>query len=272
MKTLFEILPKNMEADKCCLTLEISDKIFSYTIKDGAENSFIAVAMYQPETSGDSTVDTIKEFFNRNDFLKNSFAKTGIIYSGNECVMIPFNLYSSIENNHVLNLVHGDIWNNHAIQTDLVAEAGIYNVYRTPKDAVDFFSETFPRAVKTHLYSALLKKQQPDNSMLLIFYPDHFILKLKTGNKIQLINTYYYAAAEDVSYILLNVCEQHNAQNVELFLSGLIEKDSALYKNVYKYFETIHFETLPGNYIYSEAIQEQPAHYFSHLFATDLCE
>jgi hypothetical protein len=55
-------------------------------------------------------------------------------------------------------------------------------------------------------------------------------------------------------------------------VSGLIEKDSVLYKEIYKYFETIDFASLPAAYTYVEGITRQPPHYFSHIFAIDSCE
>ena len=54
-------------------------------------------------------------------------------------------------------------------------------------------------------------------------------------------------------------------------VSGMIDVDSSLYSELFKYFLNMEFAILPGNFNYADAIKEQPAHYFSHLFATALC-
>ncbi len=272
MKPLFEILSENVDAVKSCLTCEIADEIFSFTIRDEEQNAYVAVALYQFEKNDKGIVEDLNSLFNQHTFLKDHFAKTRLIFSHNESVLIPFNLYSSLENGNVLNLVHGDITGNDLVQTDLVTEAGVYNAYRISKELSEFFSNSFPGAAKTHLYSALLKTQQSGDSISLIFYPDRFTLKLNVKYKTQLINTFNYAVAADVSYILLNVCERFRLQNLPIIISGLIDQDSTLYKEIYQYFETVDFATLPEGSHYSDTIKEQPAHYFSHLFALASCE
>ncbi|HVZ98668.1 MAG TPA: DUF3822 family protein [Chitinophagaceae bacterium] len=272
MKPLLEILPGNINTGRSDLRCEISDDVFSFAIKNEEQNAYVAAAVYQFEKNDKSAAEDLKSLFSDHPFLKHSFAKTCLIFSNDESVLIPFNLYSSLENGNALNLAHGDITANDLIQTDLVTEAGVYNTYRISKPVSDFFAKSFPDAVRTHLYSALIKTPQPGDSISLIFYPDRFALKLNVKYKTQLIHTFRYAVPADVSYTLLNICQRFNLQNIPVIISGLIDRDSALYKEIYQYFETVDFAVLPEAYNYPDAIKEQPAHYFSHLFALVSCE
>ena len=70
---------------------------------------------------------------------------------------------------------------------------------------------------------------------------------------------------------MLNVCNQFNAKHVNVQLCGMIEKDSALFREIEKYFLTITFPDLPEELSYADEIKEFPTHFFSHLFAFALC-
>ena len=195
------------------------------------------------------------------------------MYSFAESVLIPFALYSSLENENVINLVHGDIQSNTSILTDLIAERGVYNAYRVSTSIINAIKSHFPVTCDLHQYSVLLKQVVVKEDILhIIFYPQRIVVKLNKQGRTQLINSYCYNAAEDVSYILLNICKQFDVKNIPVEVSGLIEKDSVLYKEIYKYFETINFASLPAEYNYAESIIQQPSHYFSHIFAIDSCE
>ena len=104
-----------------------------------------------------------------------------------------------------------------------------------------------------HQYSVLLKQpSSKEDKLNIIFYPQRIVLKLNKKGRTELINSFCYDTAEDVSYILLNTCKQFDVENIPVEVSGLIEKDSALYKEIYKYFETINFASLPAEFNYAE--------------------
>lgn len=270
MKALFEILPGSIDAANCTLVCEISNEGFSYAIKNEDHNMYVAVAVFQFEKGTDSKDygNILQDVIRSQPMLSGNFKKVCIMYSFAESVLIPFALYSSLENENVINLVHGDMQSNTSILTDLVTESGVYNAYRISAPIFNVFKSNFPGAENMHQYTVLL--QQPrlkEDRLSIIFYPQRIVIKLDKKGSTELINSFSYTATEDVSYILLNTCKQFDVENIPLEVSGLIEKDSALYKEIYKYFETIYMTSLPAGYNYTEEITQQPSHYFAHLFA-----
>jgi Protein of unknown function (DUF3822) len=275
MKALFEILPDSVDAAKCTLNCEISNEGFSYAIKNEEQNKYVAVAVLQFDKGTDSGDygNTLQEVIQNQSLFSGHFKKVHVMYSFAESVLIPFALYSSLENENVLNLVHGDLHNNTSILTDLVTESGVYNVYRVSTSALNALKSKFPGASNIHQYSVLLKQPRSKEDQLnIIFYPQRIVLKLSKNGQIQMVNSFSYNTAEDASYILLNTCKQFEIRNIPVEVSGLIEKDSALFKEIYKYFEAINFAVLPATNNYAEEINQQPAHYFSNIFAIDSCE
>ena len=275
MKAVFEILPDSVDAGKSILVCEISNEGFSYAIKNTRQNTYVALALFHFDKSAKS-IDygqVLQNTIQKQLLLSGNFKKVFIMYSFGESVLIPVALYSSPENKNVLNLIHGDIENDVSILTDIIVDNGIYNTYRVPAPIFKVFKSKFPDAVNRHQYSVLLEQlPAKEDKLFIIFYPQKIVLKLDKNGRTELINSFYYNNAEDVSYILLNVCKQFEVENIPIEVSGLIEKDSALYKEIYKYFESVSFASLPAGSSYSEEITQHPSHYFSHIFAVDPCE
>lgn len=275
MKALFEILPAKIDTNNCTLFCEISYECFSFAIKNEEQNKFVGVAVFELEKAADEKeyANVLEELINKQPLLADSFKKVYIIYSFKECVLIPFNLYSSLENENVLKLVHGDIQSNSFVLTDLITENGVYNTYRVGAPIVSMLQKKFPDAENIHRYSVSLKQPQPEGDKLkVIFYPQRIIVKLSKNGKTEFINSFNYRTKEEASYILLNTSTQYEANNIPVEVSGLIEKNSALYKEIYKYFETVSFDSLPAGLEYAEEIMQQPSHYFSHIFSAVSCE
>ena len=91
--------------------------------------------------------------------------------------------------------------------------------------------------------------------------------------KLQVIQNFNYTHADDCVFHLLNVCKgfEVNPDSVTLHINGMIDKNSALYTTVYKYFLNIEFDTMPEGFSYYEKIKDHPTHFFSHLFALASC-
>lgn len=275
MRTAFEIIPSSLDSENCTLVCELSTEGFSYILKDENKNSVegMAVHHYDKSTPPVGFPIALQILFHKQRMLAQLFKKTVINYSLPESVLIPFALYDSARNEDVLNLVHGDLHGNGIILTDKIEEQKTYNLFRLRADMHEVIQSQFPNAEHSHQYSILLKKPaKENNNLFVIFYARKIVVRLVKNGATQLINTFNYQTAEDVSYTLLNICRQFDVPNIALTISGLLERKSALFKEIYKYFETIEMATLPDCQKYHEEILVYPSHYFSHIFAIDPCE
>jgi len=275
MKKIFEILPSSIDDENCILICEMSNEGFSFTIKDEIQNSFLGLGVYHFDkiTPPVGFPIALQILFHQNEWLSKNFKKVIIVFSFPESVLIPFSLYDRKQNSEVLNLIHGDLSNNDTILTDVITGELIYNSYRVSTAIYDVLHAKFPNASYTHQYSILLKQEASDkNKLYIIFYTKKMVVSLIKDGKHQLINSFNYRTAEEITYTLLNICKQFDVENIALEISGLLEKNSTLFAEIYKYFETIDLTLLPENKNYSEEITQYPSHYFSHIFALDTCE
>lgn len=271
MKKIFDILPSSVDHPNSILFGELSNEGFTYTIKDDAQNLFVALGVYHFDKPAKATEPmALEALFQENEFLCGAFKKVMIVYSFPESVLIPFSLYDNEQNATVLNLVHGDLNASDHMLTDVITPASLYNVFRVPETLYSFIQAKFPDARSQHQYSVLLEENAADrNKIAVIFYTGKMVVSVIKNGKYQLINSFNYQTAEDVAYSLLNICKQFELENRDIEISGLLEKKSALYKEIYKYFDTIELTPLPENKNFINEIVEHPAHYFSHIFALD---
>lgn len=210
-----------------------------------------------------------KRFFKDHPLLSGNFKRVFIIYSFPESVLVPFEMYNPQKNSTILNMIHGDLTENNAVLSDTIIDIQAYNIYRIPSQLKKNLEMQFPSAETIHQYSVLARNESSDgNRLSVIFYPNKIVAALKKDGNLLLANSFVYKTAEDVSYTLLNICSQFQMDNVAIEASGLIEKNSGLYKEIYKYFEQVSFANIPGGISLTDDILTYPPHFFCHLFTT----
>lgn len=275
MRPVFEILPSGYNPENCSLICEVSNEGFSYCIKDEEANSFLGLGVYHFDQKKPAVGFPIalQVLFHQQEIFSKKFRKVCVAYSFPQSALIPFSIYSREKNQIVMNMMFGDVDANDMILTDVIADQSMYNCYRLPSATLEMIKTQFPNASITHQYSLIFKKPVDENDrMYVIFYSQKIVVDLVKEGKHVLVNTFNYTAAPDVSYILLNICQQLKIKDVHLVVSGLIEEKSALYKEIYKYFSDIELSKFSERYHYAEAITAFPSHYFSNIFDIDLCE
>ena len=274
MRTVFEILPSSFDPNTCKLLCEVSNEGFSFCIKDEEKNAFLGLGIYHFDTSKPAAGFPIalQIVFHQKEILAKKYKKVCVVYSFAESVLVPSFLYEENDAG-IMNTMFGDLQEHELILTDVLHGQSLYNCYRIPAAISEVIQHQFKELSTAHQYSLLLKKPAGEaDGLTVIFYTKKIIVWLIKDGKHQLINTFNYQTAADVSYTLLNICSQFEIKNPRLVISGLLEENSPLYKEVYKYFENVKLASLPEGNLYSEEITKFPSHYFSYIFATDSCE
>lgn len=275
MRTVFEIIPEQMNPENCSLFCELSPDSFSYAIRENDQNKILSVGVYQYEKNRPPSGFSIalQILFHQHKVLTEKFKKTCLTYSLPQSVLMPFAMYNSQKNEDVLSLLHGDFRSGEVILTDLIPGSDLYNVYSASKALHDTIYYQFPATRALHQYSYLLKNQPAEQDRIgVFFYSERCVLFLIQGGQCKLINSYTYRTPEDVAYILLSVRDQFDAGDIPILAGGFIEENSALFKTIYNYFTSVEFFDLPHGLVLSEEVAQYPAHFFYHLYHFDVCE
>jgi hypothetical protein len=155
---------------------------------------------------------------------------------------------------------------------DEVPQYNLVVVHAVPHGIMDALKGLQPPLV-THVYGCGLKRTNgvPAAQGLTVHFTnkDIRVTAIKEA-QLKIAQTYYYTAPLDVVYYLLLICREHDLSQDEtpLLLSGLVNEDSAMYKELYQYFSNIHFWK-PAS---KTALQsEYPHHFFSSLYNLAAC-
>ncbi len=246
----------------------------SFTQLDSSTNTFIAVQVYHfaKHETDNGIADAISGILSAGDFEQQHFKKIFITWSLDENVLVPDEYFDMDHAAAMLELVYGDAART-ALLYDAIPAHNLYSVYRVPIALKNVFNHWFPFSIQNHQAAVLINVEKGNRNLLYChFYPGLVTVLLRKNGQLQLVQNFEFVTPEDAVYHLLNVCHSFEAApQTNLMLSGMIDTNSNLYTELYKYFLNIEFAPLPGNFNYADAILEQPAHYFSHLFSTALC-
>lgn len=215
-----------------------------------------------------------KKFFEETPALNTRYYQAAIAYDTNESIQIPSVIYKYEEGQLHLDAIYGrDIYTT--VVSENVAGRNFHNIYRLPTDLHSAASWKFLSGKFWNIYSVLLKNYSSKNEdvMIVDFKTDDLSLVVLRDNKLVLTKTFSYTLPDDVLYYLLKCSQQSNLsqQTVRLLLSGLIEKDSAIYRELYKYFINIEFDVLTPDIKLAEPLKAHPDHYYSSISKLAAC-
>jgi hypothetical protein len=260
------------------LLIEVSAQSLNYILYKKDPQQLLLLRQYRLYTTGDrSSRDLIDEVIDADTVFQQHADRALIVYNFPESSIVPSELYNDESRNSMTTLLYGDD-SNDILFGEEVKGRDMHNAYRVPRDIHSLLKEKFKGGQYWHIYTLMLlcgNGQHPTKEKVIrtVFYHDKFIAAFYNNDQLQLIQTFNYQTPEDVAYYLLLVCKQFNfgQQDIALFVSGLIDSQSALYTELLKYFAYVQEEGLPGDMEINSMLEEFPAHYFSPLLKMSLC-
>ncbi len=253
------------------LLMNAGGNFFSFALMRMQSKEIIEFGYYSIP-NGDE--ESWSDFFENKNFLKDKYSHSAISLNLAESMLVPAD-YSHVEElQPKLDLIFGQ--NFHAITiTEHLPEWEMTHITRVDESLHTVVKKCFPSAHVWSMNSVLLKnvKSQYQNSILVDFRTDEFSVLVFSAGKLQLLRSFSYSSPEDVLYYLLKICSLTglSQQEVSIILAGLIEKNSAVFRELYKYFIHLEFEDLPAEISIAEALYECPRHYFSSISKLATC-
>jgi hypothetical protein len=261
LKKIFYIQVDEDVNESHTLYLKLGQNHFTFAITDESGRHLKELGYY----SGD--VGDIDTMFQENPGLNHLFPKVVVCYDHPQSTLLDAG--KEFTGAAVLKTLFG-INGNSIVLSEPVSGFALANVYSIPKHTHESLLKKFRNLSYCHSYSIGLQIQSPDPgnaSMLVDIRTDEFSLIVVRNKELLLAQTFSYATPADVLYFLLRTCQQFelSQQSVQLRISGLIDKESALYKEIYQYFLEVEFRESAWN------VQESPSHFFTSLNDVALC-
>src|SRR5262245_45258470 len=238
MKQVFKIEQgEGVNNSQANLGMEIGETHCCFAIIGHPEHTMVQSVYYAAEENDRD--DMLKKVLQAHPELRRSFRQTVIGYYMRENILIPSKLYHFEETKKLLQALYEKDQNTTISES--VSEWQLYNAYNVPVSLHELLSRSFATGNFWHVYSVILKngiEQHEGGKLLIDFKTDSFSVVVIKHHSILLAQIFAYAKPTDILYWLLKICKEFSlAQNeVSLSVSGLIDRSSAIYKNLDQYF------------------------------------
>ncbi len=262
------------------LLLEIDHRSFSYVLINTRNSKLLALKYFQLGHNKDkSLTESLQEIIYGDDLLQLQVRETILVYNFEESSLIPENFFNPETGKKITEIIYGNL-DKGLVVSEKIPWWELYNTYRIPVDAHNLLTEKFIDSKNWHKYSLLLKShkmfnvREYENYIKVIFYSDRIIVLIFKNHQLQLVQSFSFQDASDVVYHLLNCCEQFNmsTEEVVLQISGLIDKQSAVYNELAKFFLNFLFDEIGDSINVSEETKDQyPVHYYSSFLKMAVC-
>lgn len=261
------------------LLIEVSPHSCGCLLFDVRKMSAECIKFYQFEHIKDKPLEElINEMLEEDDLFLKESAEVFFIYNFEDSTLVPDKFFNIDINKEIIELIYGNLQKGF-IFSEKIPWWELQNVYRVPTAVHNVLQQKLSTAKHWHIYSLLLKSHKmftakEDSDLLkVIFYADKIIVTVLKKNQLQLIQSFIYQDAKDVIYYMLNCCKQFeiNINELQLEISGLIDKHSYIFRELLKYFENISFEEMGDTIKITDELNEYPLHYFSSLLKMAVC-
>ncbi|HVW60699.1 MAG TPA: DUF3822 family protein [Puia sp.] len=282
VKPAFQIEVPDITDDdllQCRLLVEVNAHSFSYTLLNQRNMGPLVIKYFQLEQEKNTPLaGTLKEILEGEPLLKRAVKETLLVYNFPESSLVPEPLFSMDTNKEIIDIVHGNLRKG-LVLSEKIPWWELFNVYRISPELHQLLQQQFTAGKYWHYYSLLLKSYKMFDSadgqdcLKVIFYPDKMVALVIREGKVYLVQTFHYQDARDVAYYLLNTCRQLglNPEEIRVLVGGLIDRQSALSEELYKYFLHIYFEEIDESIKITDELKELPLHYFSSILKMAVC-
>lgn len=244
------------------LSVRIGEKHVCFAVTNQAGNELYQLAWCHTDEWDEKEWG---ELCRRYPALTAAYSDVQVAYDFSRCAMVPDGyLDTAVAGGFLQSLQDTDP--TELVVTETIPEWQLFNVYALPKEIKEWMSAQYPTARFRHQFTLGLKNLAgagPEGILLVDIREQEFTLMAGKSGRLLAAQTYYYQTPDDIVYYLLRVCRQFSlaVETVLLQLSGLIDKESALYKELNQYFIHTGFRDagwLPGS-------PDFPPHFFTAL-------
>lgn len=210
----------------------------------------------------DGFAETFRQVKLNSALLGGEYESSYVIWENEHCICIPNNFFSSSASEKYLTNVLGNTL--HSTNMHYALDEAVL-AYKVQNDHFKVVNENLPGAKQLHKYCALVRSvkntaEANNNFIKTIFYQNHFVLMAVENEQLKLIRRFNYKTSDDVIYHVLNTTAQlnMNIEETDVIVSGLIDLQSVLYRELYKYIHHLKVDSIADA---SLDDTEYPAHY-----------
>ena len=265
LKRLFHIQPGNGKANGDVLLCELSHHHVCLATASSQSKQITSLSYFESvlPISANNLSATLQQL------PASGYEKIVVSSAFPEVVLLPEHLFAKKKAADLLQLKEEPL--KDPVFYNILDEQNVVVVFAIPRQIQERL-DAGKASEKMHVYTCQLKQHTavaPDQ-LFVHFESREFRVLAKKEEQLLLAQTYAYAAPLDVVYFLLAICKEFDLSQslTAVVLSGLVDEDSALYKELNQYFAMIRFAEEDA-----AAMQEHqfPKHFFSSMHKLAAC-
>ena len=264
------------------LSLQLGKYSLSFTVFNPETKKFIVFDSFTyNEIKLNEEVFTIFDFvLENNNWFKGPFQKVLLQIDHQLSTLVPPPLFIEDKVENYLQANH-TLEDTQHISFNLLKNAYVIDVFNIPQPVFSIAKKVWPNIQFLHCSSVIIEsisinfKNKIDIHTLFLNVRDEgFDLVYFKNKKLHFYNLFKYNTKEDFMYFLLSAIEelQMNPEEVELIISGNIDKSHILYDMIYRYIRNVKFIERNDNYRYSYLFDGLMGHKQYTLFNALQCE
>lgn len=266
LKRTFHI-PNNAPAEHDVLLWELSQHHVGLSWADAVTKKLKGVSLYELRNLLDP--EKLREIIETEATVAGRETRAVISSAGKNVLLMPMSQFTETSAKQLFEASFTT--NDEAFFFDELPDYNVVVVHSLPYAFLQLLDPSQPASVR-HQYTLLLYALNTGDSSAIHLHvssKDFQIVAVKDG-QLKLAQTFFYTTPADIIYYLLAVCQQQgmSQKDITLLLSGLINKDSALFNELYQYFSNIQFWS-PSPKL--ELASEYPVHFFSSFYNLVSC-
>lgn len=264
---------------KCTLLMNIGPSQILFAVMDPHAGNLLSLKGYFFEAAEQehSTLEVLDQCFDQNRILSTAFGDIRVMFDNPFFTIIPEPLFDPGLKSSYLNLLYPS-FPDHSYHADHIASLKIVNVYAINKNIIGYLKKEFNSARYFHAETIFLASLQEESGssktrLYVRVQQGHITITLFKNGRLQMMQPYsiYYGA--DVYYFVLNAVGKLEAEDesVEIILSGQINQESSVYKELSVNIPRITWLKPPEKENYIRKFTKYPDHYFYTLLAMLTC-
>ncbi|OQX80012.1 MAG: hypothetical protein B6D61_02685 [Bacteroidetes bacterium 4484_249] len=270
------------DSKKYKLSIQLALDGFSFSIYNDEINKFLSIESITFENTSqiENCCTLLKKTYSEHSWLNLKYKSVNIIFESQKSTLIPSPLFdeSKKEMYSDFNFAYDE---NHEIIHNKLTNLDAYNIYTIPVQIKTTLNDLFPgHKLQSHsgpLIESLLilhKNLQFQKRIFVNVRNSYLDIIIIEERKLLYYNSFNFRSKEDFIYYVIFVLEQLklNPEEIDLILSGYIDKNSKLFDIVFKYVRNIRFQELTESFKYSYIFNDIPSHYYFNLLNVGLCE
>ena len=268
MKELFNyIKPEQQHSPSQVLILKIGEDLRSALVTDPSWADLYYVAYANAGTTPEYDLD---EFEKKHPWITGSFNSVKLILDYPRNLIIPEGMLTKDQSRGMLDDMHS-FCGDEIIAEEKIPGWELKNIYTLPKEIDNWIRKKFSVIDYRHADTLALSNlpRIAEGSVLVDFRTTEFTVMAQRDRQFLAARRFVYETPQDVLYYLLRLFDHFGLSQsaTQLLISGLIDKDSGLYKELYQYFAGIDIRHAgwkdAGGY---------PAHFFTSFNDLSRCE